>query len=111
MASALEKGIDRVGIVCFYVFMRTTLDFPADLFRKAKARAASRGESLKTLVTRALSAELGRDRDRSTHQRMRLPLFGDPAGPAVDVDASDLARVLAEEDVVRVRVRPRRHRR
>jgi len=89
--------------------MRTTVDFQPDLFRKAKARATSRGESLKTLLTRAVVAEIGRDRDRSTHQRMRLPLFGDSAGPAVDVDASDLARVLADEDVVRVR--PRRHRR
>ena len=89
--------------------MRTTVDFPPDLFRKAKARAASRGESLKTLLTRAVATEIGRDRDRSAGQRMRLPLFGDPAGPAVDVDASELARVLADEDVVRVR--PRRHRR
>jgi hypothetical protein len=89
--------------------MRTTVDFPPDLFRKAKARAVSRGESLKTLLTRAVAAEIGRDCDRSTHQRVRLPLFGDPAGPALDVDASQVARVLADEDVVRVR--PRQHRR
>ena len=88
--------------------MRTTVDFPPNLFRKAKARAAARGESLKTLLTRAVAAEVGQESDRLSHQRMRLPLFGDAGGPAVDVDASDLARVLADEDAVRVRARRRR---
>jgi hypothetical protein len=95
-------------MMCFYVFMRTTVDFPPDLFRRAKARAASRGESLKTLLTRAVAVEVGRDRDRTGDRRMTLPLFGDPAGPPVDLDASDLARALADEDLARVR--RRRHR-
>jgi hypothetical protein len=95
--------------VCFDVFMRTTVDFPSDLFRRAKARAAARGESLKTLLTRAVAAEVGRARDRSSDHRMTLPLFGDPRGPVVDVEAADLARALADEDVARTR--PRRPRR
>jgi len=38
--------------------MRTTLDLPDDLFRKAKAEAALRGVPLKILFTNALRQEL-----------------------------------------------------
>jgi len=34
--------------------MRTTIDLPDDLFRKAKARAAMQGQALKDLVADAL---------------------------------------------------------
>jgi hypothetical protein len=81
--------------------MRTTIEFPAELFRKAKARAASRGESLKTLITRAVAAEVGQEHRAAASGRMTLPLFGDPKGKRVDVRASDLARALADDDVVR----------
>jgi hypothetical protein len=90
--------------------MRTTVDLPPDLFRKAKARAASRGESLKTLLARAVASDVGRDRGGPSHQRVILPLFGDQAGPPVDLDASDVARALADEDAVRARARPHRRR-
>ena len=88
--------------------MRTTLDVPADLFRRAKARAAARGESLKTLLTRAVAAEVGQDHGSAAPRRMTLPLFGNPKGPPVDLRASDLARALADEDAVRVDRRRRR---
>jgi hypothetical protein len=38
---------------------KTTLEMPEALFRKAKAAAASRGQTLKQLVTGALERELG----------------------------------------------------
>lgn len=82
--------------------MRTTVDLPADLFRKAKARAAARGESLKTLLTRAVATEIGQDRHSAAPRRMTLPFFGDPKGRPVDLRASDLARALADEDAVRI---------
>jgi hypothetical protein len=41
--------------------MKTTLELPDPLFRKAKAAAAERGQSLKEFVTEALRAKL-RDR-------------------------------------------------
>ena len=91
--------------------MRTTVDFPADLFRKAKARAAARGESLKTLLTRAVAAEVGQDRHSAAQRRMTLPLFGDPKGRPVDLRASDLARALADEDTVQAGVGRRQLRR
>ena len=38
--------------------MKTTLEMPDGLFRRAKATAAQRGQSLKQLVTTALEREL-----------------------------------------------------
>jgi hypothetical protein len=40
--------------------MKTTLEMPDDLFRRAKATAAKRGQSLKQLVTTALEHELAK---------------------------------------------------
>lgn len=88
--------------------MRTTVEFPSELFRQAKARAASRGESLKALITRAVAAEIGAEHRGHAGGRMTLPLFGNPRGRRVDLSASDLARALADEDVVRTRRRRRR---
>jgi hypothetical protein len=88
--------------------MRTTVELPPELFRRAKARAAARGESLKTLLTRAVAAEVGRDRGTVVRRRVKLPLFGDPKGPAVYLRASDLARALADQDVARIGRRSRR---
>ncbi|MEO1368590.1 MAG: hypothetical protein AAFX50_15560 [Acidobacteriota bacterium] len=38
--------------------MKTTLDIPDDVFRRSKAAAAMRGESLKDFVTESLRARL-----------------------------------------------------
>ena len=38
--------------------MKTTLEIPDPLFRKAKSKAAERGQSLKDLVTEALQDKL-----------------------------------------------------
>jgi hypothetical protein len=72
-----------------------------ELFRKAKARAASRGESLKTLITRAVAAEVGHEHHGMAAARVPLPLFGNPKGRRVDLRAADLARALAADDVAR----------
>lgn len=40
--------------------MKTTLEIPDDLFRKAKAQAAARGISLKQLFTEALAERVAR---------------------------------------------------
>jgi hypothetical protein len=94
--------------VCFYAFMRTTIEFPIELFRRAKARAASRGESLKTLITRAVAAEVGQEASGAARGRMALPLFGNPKGRRVDLRAADIAQALADEDAVRSVGRRRR---
>lgn len=88
--------------------MRTTVEFPVELFRKAKARAASRGESLKTLITRAVAAEVGQQPPGTAGGRMTLPLFGNPKGRRVDLRAADIAQALADEDAARSAGRHRR---
>ena len=49
--------------------MRTTLDLPDNLFKKAKLQAVHEGVSLKEVVTRALERGLGGDRTPVDAQR------------------------------------------
>jgi hypothetical protein len=79
--------------------MRTTVELPPELMKEVKARAAAQGESLKSLLTRAVATELGKSmnqRDKRTH--VRLPLFGNPRLKPVDVEPADIARAFARDD-------------
>jgi hypothetical protein len=76
--------------------MRTTVVFPPDLIRAAKARSAELGESLKTLLTRAVAAELGRD--TRAPARVTLPLFGRADASRVKPSNADLEQALADAD-------------
>lgn len=44
--------------------MKTTLEIPDQLFRRAKARAAERGQPLRAFVTEALQEKLSGERAR-----------------------------------------------
>lgn len=56
--------------------MKTTLEMPDKLFRRAKATAAQRGQSLKQLVTVALERELaGPASGAKTSGRKRAAAF------------------------------------
>ena len=67
--------------------------------RAAKARSAESGESLKTLLTRAVAAELQTHATRpGKAARVRLPLFGSAAARPVRLTNADLERALAEAD-------------
>lgn len=46
--------------------MKTTIEIPDPLFRRAKSRAAERGQTLKALVTEALEVALAR---AAAHER------------------------------------------
>jgi hypothetical protein len=81
--------------------VRTTVDLPSDLMRAAKARSAEGGESLKTLLTRALAAELDTQVvRRSQNVRVMLPQFGGSSGSRIRLTNADLERALAEADVL-----------
>jgi len=68
--------------------MKTTLEIPDDLFRKAKATAALRGESLRELVTRALVDILERRPPEVDSQRGWRSVFGKARRKSVEqVDA------------------------
>jgi hypothetical protein len=51
--------------------MRTTVDLPDTLFRRAKAEAALRGIKLKDLVLQALSQELDRRAEKGQGRRAK----------------------------------------
>ena len=53
--------------------MKTTFEIPDPLFRKAKARAAERGQSLKDFVTEALAAKLSSSSRPSASTPVRGP--------------------------------------
>lgn len=90
--------------------MRTTVMFAPELMRSVKSRSAERGESLKTWLTRAVQAELGRDVAAPvTQRRLVLPMFGG-SGVAVPLSNADLERALAEADAAGVEPAPRSRR-
>jgi len=85
--------------------MRTTVELPPDLMRAAKARSAESGESLKTLLTRAVAAELETHAvRRGQTTRVALPLFGGSAGPRVRPSNADLERAVADADIAALRL-------
>lgn len=84
--------------------MRTTIDLPDGLLRRAKARAALDGMSLKELVTRYVEQGLG----RGTHtgegsagrRRSELPLARPATGrPLPELSNADLYGLLEEEEI------------
>lgn len=95
--------------------MRTTIDIPEELLRRAKAEAALRGIRLKDYVTEALrqvlygEPKLPRDApDRVEDDKLILgegcvfPLIRGECGPAMRAAGSErLDRILEEEDVER----------
>jgi hypothetical protein len=82
--------------------MRTTIDMPPTLMRAAKARAAEQGESLKDLVNRAVSHEIGIPATpKGKAGRVTLPLIARDATPTVLVTNEDIEDAFDAEDVDR----------
>jgi hypothetical protein len=81
--------------------MKTTLEIPDDLFRKAKATAALRGVSLKDLVTRALVEALELRPPEVNWQRGWRSVFGKARRKSVEqvdaVVAAELERIEPED--------------
>jgi len=96
--------------------MRTTVDLPTPLFRRAKARAAQRGETLRALLTRAVEAEVGAapaapSKWHHPDGRVKLPLIGTAGGPKVNLTNADIERILAEDEARHYGLLPRTRRR
>ena len=80
--------------------MRTTVDIPEHVLRRAKAAAALNGSSLKKYLVEAIEARL----ESSTggvpkKHRVTLPLVGSTAPGSVTLTADDVARTLEAEDL------------
>lgn len=80
-----RKSVAPGGKLCFYVFMRTTVDLPDSLYRQAKAAAGQRGIKLRELFGEALEQFLSRGKD------FPRPDFRRPREAPPKVTASELA--------------------
>jgi len=82
--------------------MRTTLDLPDELLKRAKIEAVERGIPLKELVGSALAKELGGVAfRRRPARRLSFPLFTSRAPGSLDLTSEDLSRAEWEEDLRR----------
>jgi hypothetical protein len=81
--------------IWFYGYVKTTLEIPDDLFRKAKAAAALRGVKLRDFVAEALASQLAEGEKASSTSK--LP-------PQPRVAKAELRRIhqLIEEDSERI---------
>lgn len=83
--------------------MRTTLDLPDDLLKRAKIAAVERGTSLRDLVGAALERELGGpSAPKPKSRRARFPIFDSKAPGSLRLTNAGIAKLEGEED-------PRRH--
>ena len=80
--------------------MRTTIDIPDSLFRRAKAAASLAGKSLKVFVTEALEAKVTATGNLGTApRRARFPLVRSQSPGSVKLEGQALAEALEAEDL------------
>lgn len=78
--------------------MRTTIDLPDTLLKRAKIEAVERGVSLKELVGTALERELSEPATRAAKKRLSFPLIPSRRPGRLRLTSADLARLEDEED-------------
>ena len=79
--------------------MRTTLDLPDDLMRRAKIAAVKRGSSLRDLVAEALRRMLA-EPSGPKRQRMDEAPIKLPPGQTIPIRSnSELAQLFEQEDI------------
>ncbi len=93
----MRYGFDSGTYLCFYGFMRTTIDLPDELFRKLKSEAAIRGKSLKEVITEAVEHELGAA-DHTGEQFFAFPLVPSDNPGSLNPDPDAVATHMDLED-------------
>ena len=78
--------------------MRTTIDLPNELFRKAKAISSLKGITLKSFITAALEHELELNTLGLEPKKVRLPLVPSKKPGSIEVDSYKIAELLEHED-------------
>jgi hypothetical protein len=73
--SKARKNGGLVAQVCEYAFMRTTLEIPDGVFKRAKLKAVEEGVSLKTVIVRAIEREVGGSADARARRKRANRLF------------------------------------
>jgi len=85
-----------------YAFMRTTLELPDELMKRAKIEAVERGIPLKELIGSALARELGlASRGARWPRRVNFPIFDSESPGSLELSGEEIARAEAQEDARR----------
>jgi hypothetical protein len=79
--------------------MRTTIDLPDQVFRKAKAVASLEGVPLKQFITRAIEHELEAGTPSLNPKRVSLPIVRSKHPGSVRVTPERIASLLEAEDL------------
>ena len=79
----------------FMVNMRTTVDIPDGVYRRAKTKAAVRGETFKSYLVDTLRKDLNRA-DKEPKKRLKGPLC--VKEELLIYDSKGLSKVLEEDD-------------
>lgn len=79
--------------------MRTTVDLPENLFRRAKAVSSLHGLSLKEFITSAVEHELEARQLKLSPRRVSLPVVPSKAPGSVKVTPEQIAALLEAEDL------------
>jgi hypothetical protein len=79
-------------------FMRTTLELPDHLLKRAKIEAVERGITLKELVGLALQREMDGVHEGIASRRVRFPVFASDRPGSLHLSRADLARAEDDED-------------
>jgi len=79
--------------------MRTTIDLPDGLFRKAKAFAALKGLTLKQFIIRIVERELTANNVTIEGKRVHLPLVPSKRPGSIDLSEETISRILDAEDL------------
>ena len=77
--------------------MRTTLELPSVLARRAKLAAIRRGLSMKTLVALALEHELG-GRSKTMGKNIRFPLIRSREPGTYELNPATISDILVREE-------------
>lgn len=79
--------------------MRTTIDLPDDILKRAKIAAVDRGTTLRRLIESALRHELRLPSAQKPRTgRADFPIFDSREPGSLDLNAADISRIEAEED-------------
>jgi hypothetical protein len=83
--------------------MRTTVDLPDDLLKRAKIAAIERGVSLRELIASALAKEVpARPSPPKKGKRVKLPILPSTRPGSMKLTNADIARAEIEGDLRRL---------
>lgn len=73
--------------------MRTTIDIPDPIYRRLKAAAAMKGDSVRHLILQAVQSEL-HDEGRKRQGRVRLPIVRSNKPGKVALDNASIYQII-----------------